>query len=1099
MRLVPVVSAILFACLALSSPAVAEDPPAFVLSFGGPWDGELVSPAGVAVDGEGNVFVADSNNHRIQKFTSQGVLLGKWGALGSGDGQFRFPRGVAVDEYGNVLVADTSNSRIQKFTSEGMFLEKWGVSGSGDGQFFSPSGVAVDAGGNVLVADSSNHRIQKFTSAGGFILKWGASGSGDGQFSFPQGIAVDADGDVFVADAGNNRIQKFTSVGGLILKWGASGSGNGQFSSPQGVAVDADGNVFVADAGNNRIQKFTDLGGFVLKSGTLGNADGQLSFPRGVAVDAGGNVFVADSNNNRIQKFLSDGEFLRKWGAFGGEDGQLLNPRGVAVGPGGSVFVADFNNNTIQRFGSEGAFLGKWGSFGTADGQFWFPAGVAVDADGNVFVVDNQNARIQAFTSEGEFLRKWGTFGSADKLLRIPHGVAVNADGEVFVADTGNHRIQKFTSTGLFLGKWGSSGSGDGQFSSPFGVAVDAEGNVFVADSGNNRIQKFTSAGGFILKWGILGLGDGQFRFPNGVAVDEGGNVLVADVENDRIQKFTSEGVFLAKWGALGSGDGEFFAPYGVAVDAGGNVFVTDSANHRVQRFTSDFDGDGSPPSLDCNNDDPHVHPDSAEVCDGIDNDCDGLVDDADSGLQGAPVWYGDADGDGFGDPANSMAACVQPTGFLADASDCSDADPNNWSSCATCADADGDTWYTGCDRFGTIDGPDCDDSTSSVHPRAGELCDGVDNDCNGIADETAALVVHADRHTVGSGSRPGSTKEPLVALEIGVYDKSLNSCARTLCEGVSWQEYGCIASSCEPVTVDASTGETARALTGSDGEVDFGVPPGDYLVIGDDGTNKHLGVSASDLVCGETTRKYLQQLVTAEGQTHPGKTTRRTGSELLIIEPEYVEWTSTEQLYPIVLESVGDWNVTTSVAPPEGFVSDHDSLSATVVDDIASVQFTITDVGSEWIPTEVEHVIHHRGRREIVLSRVGVLVAPDLARQKGLDEYGKPLDAAGRPIVPPGFDPRSQRSAEIAGWVAPSSTEQAWLVKLRANEGGAVVLSLRRGAGVAVRSLFAGVLDEGEHEIRWDGLDDKGKPVRPGEYFFVLTAGESSQRVRVR
>jgi DNA-binding beta-propeller fold protein YncE len=1050
--LAPVVSSILFACFAFCPSAVAEDPPAFVLSFGGPGDGDLLSPAGVAVDGEGNVFVADSSNHRIQKFTRDGVFVGKWGTVGSGDGQFRSPQGVAVDAYGNIFVADTGNSRIQKFTSEGMFLEKWGASGSGDGQFFSPFGVAVDADSRVLVADFGNHRIQRFTSEGVFLAKWGSFGSGDGQFRNPRGVAVGVGGNVLVADLSNNRIQKFTSEGMFLEKWGAAGSADGQFSSPSGVVVDADGNVFVADAGNNRIQKFTSAGGFVLKWGALGSADGQFRFPSGVAVDADGNVLVADLSNNRIQKFTSAGVFLRTWGLFGSGDGELVNPRGVAVGPDGSVFVADFSNNRIQRFTSEGVFLGKWGAFGTGDGQFWFPGGVAVDADGNVFVVDNQNARIQKFTSAGAFILKWGAFGSADRQFRIP-----------------------------------------------LGVAVDTAGSVFVADTGNNRIQKFTSAGGFILKWGGLGSADGQFRSPSGVAVDAGGNVFVADNENDRIQKFTGEGVFLGKWGALGSGDAQFFSPQGVAVDAGSNVFVADSANHRVERFSYDIDGDGFPSLLDCDDDDPGVHPVAVEICDEIDNDCDGLIDDADPGLQGAPVWYRDADGDGFGDPANSMASCIQPTGFLADASDCNDADPNNWSSCATCADADGDTWYTGCDRFETIDGPDCDDSTSSVYPRAGELCDGVDNDCDSIADEAAALVVHADRHTVGSGSRPGSTKESLVALEVGVYDKSVNSCARTLCDGASWQEYACIVSSCEPVTVDASADETARALTGSDGEVSFGVPPGDYLVIGDDGTDKHLGVAASDLVCGETTRKYLQQLVTAEGQTHPGKTTRRTGSELLIIEPEYVEWTSTEQLYPIVLESVGDWNVTTSVAPPEGFASDYDSLSANVVDEVASVQFTITDVGSEWVPTELEHMIHHGGRREVVLSRVGVMVSPDLARQKGLDEYGKSLDAAGRPVQPPGFDPRRERPAEIVGWVAPSPTDPTWVVRLRANEGGAVGLSLHRGAGAAVRTLFEGVLDEGEHEIRWDGLDGSGKSVKPGAYFLVLTSGEFSQRARVR
>ena len=111
------------------------------------------------------------------------VSITKWGSYGSGDGQFNAPSGVAVDSSGNVYVADTDNHRIQKFNSSGGFITKWGSSGSGDGQFNYPYGVAVDSSGNVYVADTSNDRIQKFNSTGGFITKWGSYGSGDGQFN----------------------------------------------------------------------------------------------------------------------------------------------------------------------------------------------------------------------------------------------------------------------------------------------------------------------------------------------------------------------------------------------------------------------------------------------------------------------------------------------------------------------------------------------------------------------------------------------------------------------------------------------------------------------------------------------------------------------------------------------------------------------------------------------------------------------------------------------------------------------------------------------------------------------------------------------------
>src|SRR5436190_20760937 len=116
--------------------------------------------------------------------------LTQWGSQGSGNGQFNVPNGVATDASGNVYVADTRNHRIQKFTDTGTYLMQWGSQGSGNGQFSTPSGVATDAGGNVYIADTSNSRIQKFTGTGTYITKWGSCGSGNGQFHTPSGVAT---------------------------------------------------------------------------------------------------------------------------------------------------------------------------------------------------------------------------------------------------------------------------------------------------------------------------------------------------------------------------------------------------------------------------------------------------------------------------------------------------------------------------------------------------------------------------------------------------------------------------------------------------------------------------------------------------------------------------------------------------------------------------------------------------------------------------------------------------------------------------------------------------------------------------------------------
>jgi DNA-binding beta-propeller fold protein YncE len=550
-------------------------------------DGNFKYLRGVAVDSSGNVYVADTDNNRIQKFSSTGTFLGKWGFYGTGDGQFAYPEGVAVDSSGNVYVADEGNNRIQKFSSSGTFLAKWGSYGTEDGQFQYPQGVAVDTSGNVFVTDLGNYRIQKFSSSGTFLAKWGTQGSGDGQFYYPGGVAVDSSGNVYVADTNNDRIQKFSSSGTFLAKWGTQGSGDGQFQYPNGVAVDSLGNVYVADINNNRIQKFSSSGTFLAKWGSQqGSGDEQFFLPFSVTVDSSGNVYVADTYNHRIKKLSPIGTFLAKWGAGYTGDGQFYNPEGVAVDSSGNVYVADTDNKRIQKFSSTGTFLEKWGTGGSGDGQFSYPDGVAVDPVGNIYVADEGNNRIQKFSSTGTFLEKWGTRGSGDGQFSYPVGVAVDSSGNVYVADASNNRIQKFSSSGTFLAKWGTGGSGDGQFSYPVGVAVDSSGNVYVADLSNNRIQKFSSSGTFLAKWGSQqGSGDGQFNYPRGVAVDSSGNVYVADSNNHRIQKFSSSGTFLAKWGIGGTGDGQFSNLHGVAVDSSGYVFVSDPGNYRIQKF----------------------------------------------------------------------------------------------------------------------------------------------------------------------------------------------------------------------------------------------------------------------------------------------------------------------------------------------------------------------------------------------------------------------------------------------------------------------------------------------------------------------------------
>jgi hypothetical protein len=488
----------------------------------------------------------------------------------------------------------------------------------------------------------------------------------------------------------------------------------------------------------------------------------------------------------------------------------------------------------------------------------------------------------------------------------------------------------------------------------------------------------------------------------------------------------------------------------------------------------------------DCDDANAAINPAVAEACNAADDDCDGATDEDFPALgQACDGADGDLCDEGAivcsiaGGTECSDASATDVEACNAADDDCDGATDEDFPALGqACDGADADECATGAFTC-TADGSGVECINETGEPVA-EVCDGADNDCNGIVDDAATVIVRADHHTIGTGSHPGSTKTPLGGLTVGIFDKAEGSCARVICGGISWQHYACIASNCDPVAVQT---------TDSSGQTTFALAPGDYLVIGSDGTDKHLGVSASDVTCGILMRKYLQQMETANGKTHPGKTSVRTGSELLVIEPEYVEWTATQELYPFVFESLGDWSVTTSVAPPEGFVADHDSLAAEVTTESEAVQFTITDVGSDWVPTHVKHRVQHGARREVLLSRIGVSLDGALASAKGVDRAGRPLDAEGRPGPEAGFDPRSLPPVELLGWVEPSAADVEWSVKFRVNTATQCRLAITDENAGLVRLLVNGRFHAGDHAVPWDGLDRRGRGLGTGRYYLTLSS----------
>jgi DNA-binding beta-propeller fold protein YncE len=364
--------------------------------------------------------------------------LRSFGGVGSAAGDLNLPAGVAFDANGDVFVADTDNQRIDEFDSTRDFVRAWGVgvvsgttafqvcisscqqgtAATTDGGMFAPTGVAYSATtGDLYVADSRNNRVDEFTTAGGFVRSWGEgvtdgastfevctdgcqagiASVDDGALDHPQAIAVDGAGNVWVTDTLGNRLEQYSSSGSFIRAVGGAGTQLGQFNDPIGIAVAPSGDGYVVDGQNARVEQFSpstgpvrawgwgvDDGGAALetctiatgcRAGTSGGGTGQLDYPAvvpaGIAVDADGNVDVTDFENDRVNQYTATGGFVRSWGwgvadgttaAFatcasscdpglsGSGLGQLFFPEGLAIGESGQVVVTNYGSDLAQEY-----------------------------------------------------------------------------------------------------------------------------------------------------------------------------------------------------------------------------------------------------------------------------------------------------------------------------------------------------------------------------------------------------------------------------------------------------------------------------------------------------------------------------------------------------------------------------------------------------------------------------------------------------------------------------------------------------------------------------------------------------------------------------
>jgi len=696
---------------------------------------ELNNPIAVALDGAGDVFIADLYNGRIRKVDTNGIIttvagVGPWGYSGDGgaatNANLSYACGVAVDSRGNLFIADLYNYRIREVGTNGIittFAGNGTQGSSGDGgaatnaELNYAGGVAVDGAGNVFIADGSNNRIRR-VDTNGIITTVAGNGTagfaGDGgtatnaQLSGPGNMAWDAAGNLFFTDGGNQRVRRVDSDGIVTTvagngTAGYSGDGgaatNAELNSPYAVAADGRGNVFISDYWNYRVRE-VDTNGIITTvagNGSYGSYSGDggaatnavLHNPAGVALDSAGNLFIADYFNNLVRG-VGDLQTLTltniNTNTLGGYSVVVVNAGGsvtstvavlnmppyivsppanvtllegcsavlsvTAQGPGPLSYQWSLNATNLigatnATYALNHVSTNSAGLYAVTVNNAFGSVTSASATLNVVFISEPPASQIVtagatvllsfSLSSSGAFSYQWqlngtnlpvsglittvagngtpgysGDGGAATNAeLRSAFGVTADATGNLFIVDGANQRIREVGTNGIITtvagnGTAGYAGDGgtatNARLDLPYGVAVDAFGDLFIADTDNNRIREVTTNGVITTVAGNGGegfSGDGgaatnaELNHAAGVAVDSAGDLFIADEYNARIREVGTNGNITTvagtgHWGYSGDGgaatNAEFNYATGVAVDSAGNLFIADSGNNRIRR-----------------------------------------------------------------------------------------------------------------------------------------------------------------------------------------------------------------------------------------------------------------------------------------------------------------------------------------------------------------------------------------------------------------------------------------------------------------------------------------------------------------------------------
>ncbi len=565
----------------------------------------------VAVDGSGNVYIANSGLSQVLKET---LSNGNYTESNIGSGLY-FPGSIAVDGIGNVYIADTDNNRVLKETLSGNSYSQTTIAGG----LSVPYGVAVDGSGNVYIADSGNDRVLKETLNGGSYSQTNIiSGSAYTE------IAVDESGNIYLSDPNNKQVLRETLSGGGYTQSTITTN----VDNPAGIAVDRSGIVYIADvdtAAIGRVLKETPSSGNYTQSVVYSGAIG----PYGIAIDSHQTLYVTNIYTTKLVTVqMSGAQFgsvnvaspsaamslifaFDSAGSIGkpavltqgapnldfsdaGTGSCTTNGTSHEYNAGdfcyidviltpttagsryGAAVLKDNSGNVLATGYVQGTGVGPLVNFlpGTqsvlAKGTFT-PIGIAVDAVGNIYFADSGGSQLLKGTLSGGSY----TLSTVASGLNGIWQVAVDGSGSVYIAqwDNGGSAGQVFKETPSSAG-YVQSNVGSG-FVSPWGVSVDGTGNVYIADGYYGAVYKEAlTAGTYTQSTIVSGLGDAPLQ----IAVDASGNVYVADVNEDSVLKETpSSGSYTSS--TIGSG---LNSPYGIAIDSSGDVYIADTGNNRV-------------------------------------------------------------------------------------------------------------------------------------------------------------------------------------------------------------------------------------------------------------------------------------------------------------------------------------------------------------------------------------------------------------------------------------------------------------------------------------------------------------------------------------